>query len=1564
MYSSTFSRNSRSSPSSSSLSALPRKTARAPIHNPYDKFTQPEFDAWIGGITGALRQALGYEDEVEGVARSQSAERVDDIGVSGDEDYDISTRESTDATNASLAGTKAQYASVKGKTRDPEEGPGLGIGTISEPIELESDSEDGDGDEDEEYEEDYDDEYYNQERGPSSAINSSPTGRFTTQSRQMLVPSPGKQYGNQEEEEELFSDEEGDEEKPIELVSDEEENDENRPPESQLVTSLPGEFDTWQDEEVENIEDAEEEAEEEEALQPLDENTAFPPQHTEDAHDTQPVDIRDPWVGPQTYAEDFYSGGDLQSDMDGPLDPDRLNENDGSDISAFLTPGIITPNDPETISVTSETGSRTGLLSTPLRVALAKRPELLVHHFGEDEDELEEEDPRRSGSSLAQSSPSPQKHVVEGLYDDLVHEELGTAEDSHEVVDEEEDVMDEHDLPLGTSDLDIPEHDSDDIIEITHETLATKLSVPSLIAEEMADLTEVSEHIPFTNQGEVVTSADITESTIATAAELVEPMQSDVQTQAYTVHEVPDEEEDIISEDQPELDVVSIADLFPPSLVPEYDVEEPMTDPEESFELGSVERADSLEVVSAITDDPATEMDELLHEEQDLIPVPVPGLDVTSVVEDLLGVVQEEAVESPSIVLDDEPEFDLAYPERTPDTDVEPVHTDSADPELLPERERLLVEETREALEKVETLDVEETTFEDGVKGPEFAEINMEQADSIMEVTAADEQMRTIPDPILAASPPGASSPEVATLISSLSQEPQLGHIPSLAQDVSSALSAASAQGPSEAPTRPVVHGVPPESHEQQYPGYPYDGTSPLYNPTLPLNAATTVTEPSEPSISKNPWLALLRPPPSSSASSSSGNPPADASYVPYWSMQAPPAQFNVPLRPPTGSAPTSPIASPTVEESTNNNALRPPPINTNTHPLNVSTTIRADPYPASLSTPGIRHESTDDEEDELDSSPTEEESISSSQLGKPSLDEPQFLPQVNGEPQHSDPPPEYQTEDESVSHVQPEHTVKADDDLSVSLDATVSVNGIGSEKNLEEPSTGDILQQFDEISTSKPQSVTKSKSDQSNENKKSTASKTSTMGSGKANGKKRKRDDNEIKRKPSLNGKIKTSHSISTGAKGKGKQKEMVRQSSETPSASSSGASMVAKFLQAGSRASSVASVSTGDDSGAVQSPTPALHKEPFPPPAFNQPMLHNHSRKGPVQHQHGPAALSLQTQIQKQRTTSISSPVAGPSSQPTPSPTWQNPYRERVRVTRSHCQYHKISMPEVEDGPHIFFLVPGCALTNPELIKEEEIVDHGDATGEDAARCVPDIVSLEINAYVVGIIRLLVGPDKEQECYFLPQPGEERSRKIRRRRTSKSRGRKDTVLYGDSHTASGHPLSPPTSPRGAPVSTNGSMSGSTNSVDPPQRPSKRTQSGNAIRVRESLSPLSSPVTSDGESSGDEYVESPRKRSKGGKLRNPDGHSGSQLRILNEGGTISSKSKRSKQQSHDIAPYEPSLVDEDTDSATETDTPAKLRKSISKSQLKRTRTMDNPADEDDGERLVKKVKIASPERV
>jgi hypothetical protein len=41
---------------------------------------------------------------------------------------------------------------------------------------------------------------------------------------------------------------------------------------------------------------------------------AFPPRRSQ----SQSLDLADPWVGPQTYAEDFYSGGDIP---EGVLDP-------------------------------------------------------------------------------------------------------------------------------------------------------------------------------------------------------------------------------------------------------------------------------------------------------------------------------------------------------------------------------------------------------------------------------------------------------------------------------------------------------------------------------------------------------------------------------------------------------------------------------------------------------------------------------------------------------------------------------------------------------------------------------------------------------------------------------------------------------------------------------------------------------------------------------------------------------------------------------------------------------------------------------------------------------------------------------------------------------------------------------------------------------------------------------------------------------------------------------------------------------------------------------------------
>lgn len=46
----------------------------------------------------------------------------------------------------------------------------------------------------------------------------------------------------------------------------------------------------------------------------------FPPQSF-----SQPVDIVDPWIGPETYAEDFYSGGDVR---EGVLDPTIVGPSD------------------------------------------------------------------------------------------------------------------------------------------------------------------------------------------------------------------------------------------------------------------------------------------------------------------------------------------------------------------------------------------------------------------------------------------------------------------------------------------------------------------------------------------------------------------------------------------------------------------------------------------------------------------------------------------------------------------------------------------------------------------------------------------------------------------------------------------------------------------------------------------------------------------------------------------------------------------------------------------------------------------------------------------------------------------------------------------------------------------------------------------------------------------------------------------------------------------------------------------------------------------------------------
>ena len=135
-------------PSPTTQATRARASLRQPVFNPYDRFTQPEFDAWIGDITSALKSALSHDAEAEVDSpslRSSSWNTIPDkIGGSLSAErraQSLALSEGCDGESA-LEDSFAHIASrAKGKARDPREGPGLGL--KGQPIELSSDSEEG-----------------------------------------------------------------------------------------------------------------------------------------------------------------------------------------------------------------------------------------------------------------------------------------------------------------------------------------------------------------------------------------------------------------------------------------------------------------------------------------------------------------------------------------------------------------------------------------------------------------------------------------------------------------------------------------------------------------------------------------------------------------------------------------------------------------------------------------------------------------------------------------------------------------------------------------------------------------------------------------------------------------------------------------------------------------------------------------------------------------------------------------------------------------------------------------------------------------------------------------------------------------------------------------------------------------------------------------------------------------------------------------------------------------------------------------------------------------------------
>jgi len=280
---------------------------------------------------------------------------------------------------------------------------------------------------------------------------------------------------------------------------------------------------------------------------------------------------------------------------------------------------------------------------------------------------------------------------------------------------------------------------------------------------------------------------------------------------------------------------------------------------------------------------------------------------------------------------------------------------------------------------------------------------------------------------------------------------------------------------------------------------------------------------------------------------------------------------------------------------------------------------------------------------------------------------------------------------------------------------------------------------------------------------------------------------------------------------------------------------------------------------------------------------------------------------------------------------------------VTRSNCRFHKISLPRGEDRRRAYFIVPGCALGDGELMDGEDIKDEGFSTHEDHKRMLPNVETLDLNPYLVGVLRRLVGVDllrEQQEIFYLPS--EEEKPKKHRKTTSLGNLRQ----FRRQSISSGGPLGRDHSPRPSEVSQGrGTPSGSVVSGS--------VREGSVVYSNDGDSILSDPDNDEDEGEGETPAKK-RPRFSAAEINTPlasaftDGdldHSTAPKRstLLGEEPTISSKPaapRRSKRRAlnHDAAAYKPS-EDDPKDDEEEEDT--KTRRSSTRKAMKRSRTME-----------------------
>ncbi|KAI0057871.1 hypothetical protein BV25DRAFT_1862761 [Artomyces pyxidatus] len=466
----------------------PPRALRPPIYNPYDKFTQPEFDAWIGDITGALRRALGREEEEEEKEETLPKQSIGDALLrarDGDASITAERGEELDEAEEDPSILEDSFAHVKsrrakGKARDPREGPGLG--KRDQPIEILSDSDEGSVDDAVSWhgsvDEDGEGQYYDDEASE-------------------------EEDDDEEEEEEDWS--RAGASRTVHVLSSDEEDEVGVTVDVQNA----GDDDDGDGEHVRGIAGASKHAGESLDSEDVDLDVdvgagdeEFPPLSKSPLSRTP--EVADPWDGPRTYAEDFYSGGDRISP--GPeVTPSHLTPNPASPIPIpgisaddddfTITPGVLSPETSpprEVINVDEDVGPSAIQGSSPpadtekdgledIYADLLVYPDAAMQPGPVQEEDREfapsPATPHISrhtkGPATPEKSPIPAPHTpVSGDWDWLVRHvshpgptSPHVAETSAHVAGGSEDEADDDDededheiwgaMPLGTSDLDV-----------------------------------------------------------------------------------------------------------------------------------------------------------------------------------------------------------------------------------------------------------------------------------------------------------------------------------------------------------------------------------------------------------------------------------------------------------------------------------------------------------------------------------------------------------------------------------------------------------------------------------------------------------------------------------------------------------------------------------------------------------------------------------------------------------------------------------------------------------------------------------------------------------------------------------------------------------------------------------------------------------------------------------------------------------------------------------------------------------------------------------------------------